>query len=646
MIFATRFRLISSFIAVSVLVGGLALVVGAWLISRAVYSEAETRVRLDLNAAREMYRARERAQLQGLRLLAAEEGVRAAARSGNAPVLRQRLRDMADAFGLDFAGAAGPDGTVICTLASPPHAPAGPNPVVLAARERGAPVSGTIVMDGASLAAEGPALVQRARIPLVLSPPASGAVEAEVTSGLCIAAAVPIEGQAGPPAAVLYCGVLLNGSGEIVDRIRDTVFQGETLRGRSIGIATIFLGDVRISTNAPGAAAERAVGTRASAEVARTVLGSGGRWMDRAFVVNRWYLTAYEALQDISGVRVGMLTVGVEESKYTDIRRGAILAFALITAAGVLAAIGLGSALGHIIMRPVQQLISASRRVSGGDLSPPIGPPSRTEIGILQKTFQEMLSSLRERDQRQKAERETQLLVSEKQASVGRLAAGIAHEINNPLTGVLTFTHMLLKRPDIDDAARKDLAVIAKSTERVRTIVKGLLDFARQTRLDAAATDMNELALDTMTLANNQALVKGVRFCFDPGTGLPALTVDRNQMQSVILNILLNAIDATAQGGHVTVSTGVAAAQGDPGRQGVEITISDTGCGIPPENLARIFDPFFTTKEVGKGTGLGLSVSQGIVEKHGGTIRVSSRPGQGSSFTIWLPEGGQRGRAR
>ena len=117
-------------------------------------------------------------------------------------------------------------------------------------------------------------------------------------------------------------------------------------------------------------------------------------------------------------------------------------------------------------------------------------------------------------------------------------------------------------------------------------------------------------------------------------------------MQSVILNMLLNAIDATAQGGHVTVSTGLAAAEGDPGRQGVEIHISDTGCGIPQENLARIFDPFFTTKEVGKGTGLGLSVSQGIVEKHGGTIRVSSKPGQGSSFTIWLPERAERGRAR
>ena len=418
MIFATRFRLIWSFISVSVLVGGLSLVVGAWLISRTAFGEVETRVRLDLNVAREMYRTRERAQLQGLRLLAADEAVRAAALSGNAPALRPRLRVLADTFGLDFAGAVGQDGKLICTLATPAYAAGGANPLATAARERTVPVSGTIVMDSAALAMEGPALVQRARIPLVPSPSAAGAAETEVTSGLCIAAAVPIEGDAGSPAAILYCGVLLNGSEEIVDRIRDTVFQGETFKGHSIGIATIFMGDVRVCTNALGPAMERAIGTRASEDVARKVLGSGGLWMDRALVVNRWYLTAYEALEDITGERVGMLTVGVAESKYTDIRRNAILAFALITAAGVLAAIGLGSTLGSIIMRPVQQLISASHRVSQGDLSPPIGPPSRTEIGILQKTFQEMLSSLRERDQRQKAERETQLLVSEKQASV------------------------------------------------------------------------------------------------------------------------------------------------------------------------------------------------------------------------------------
>jgi two-component system NtrC family sensor kinase len=220
---------------------------------------------------------------------------------------------------------------------------------------------------------------------------------------------------------------------------------------------------------------------------------------------------------------------------------------------------------------------------------------------------------------------------------VGRLAAGIAHEINNPLTGALTFTHMLLRREDMDEQARKDLQIVVESTERVRTIVKGLLDFSRQTRIEPEPADINAIVRATTELAENQALLKGVRFCFDPAEGLPARTLDRNQMQSVILNMLINAVDATPPGGHITIATSLGLSGGTNAQRGIEVHITDTGCGIPPENLPRIFDPFFTTKDVGKGTGLGLSVSLGIVEKHGGTIRVHSRPGQGSTFIIWLP---------
>jgi two-component system NtrC family sensor kinase len=196
---------------------------------------------------------------------------------------------------------------------------------------------------------------------------------------------------------------------------------------------------------------------------------------------------------------------------------------------------------------------------------------------------------------------------------------------------------MLLRRPDIDAQARQDLETIAVSTERVRTIVKGLLDFSRQTRIAAVPVDVNAMIMDTIALAMNQALVKGLHFCFDPAEALPTRTLDRNQMQSVILNLLINAIDATPSGGHITIASILAASAGPDGRRAIEISVTDTGCGILPENLDRIFDPFFTTKDVGKGTGLGLSVSLGIVQKHGGAIRVHSRPGLGSCFTIWLP---------
>jgi two-component system NtrC family sensor kinase len=250
-----------------------------------------------------------------------------------------------------------------------------------------------------------------------------------------------------------------------------------------------------------------------------------------------------------------------------------------------------------------------------------------------------MLMSIQERDKRQKVESETKLLQSEKQASIGKLAGGVAHEINNPLTGVVTFTHMLLKRKDLPEDARSDLETIAQETERVRKIVKGLLDFSHQTELDREPTDINRLIRHTISLVENQALIKGVTLAFEHADGMPIITVDRNQIQSVFLNIIINALDATDTGGSITISTAtkMKMSAGKAGEKGIEIAITDTGSGIPPEIMDKLFDPFFTTKEVGQGTGLGLSVSHGIVERHGGTIMVQSKLQSGSTFHVWLP---------
>lgn len=135
----------------------------------------------------------------------------------------------------------------------------------------------------------------------------------------------------------------------------------------------------------------------------------------------------------------------------------------------------------------------------------------------------------------------------------------------------------------------------------------------------------------------NQALVRGISIEFNPGENLPMLTLDRSQFQSVLVSLIINALDAMEQGGNITISTGIGLSASDTGQKGIEVAITDTGCGIPQENLDKFFEPFFTTKEVGKGTGLGLAVSYGIVQRHGGTIRVQSEVGRGSMFTIWIP---------
>jgi len=146
----------------------------------------------------------------------------------------------------------------------------------------------------------------------------------------------------------------------------------------------------------------------------------------------------------------------------------------------------------------------------------------------------------------------------------------------------------------------------------------------------------------TVALVENQALVKGTLLKFEPGENIPPVTADSSQIQSVLMNILLNALDATDPGGSVTVVSRLQASPEKAGQKGVDLAVTDTGCGIPPENITKLFDPFFSTKEVGQGTGLGLSVSYGIVERHGGAIRVKSEVGKGSTFTIWLPIEGKK----
>jgi signal transduction histidine kinase len=227
---------------------------------------------------------------------------------------------------------------------------------------------------------------------------------------------------------------------------------------------------------------------------------------------------------------------------------------------------------------------------------------------------------------------QSQLIQSAKMAAVGELAAGVAHELNNPLTSVLGFAELLIWNADPDDPESQDLTVIIEEARRARDIVRRLLDFSRQTEFYRERADLNQILGETLDLLRRQMEHSGVWLAEQFAPDLPPLRLDIGSMKQVFLNILANALYAMPQGGELTVRSERA---GDE----VAIRFTDTGVGISAENLARIFDPFFTTKPVGKGTGLGLSVSLGIVQEHGGRITVESQgqSGEGSTFTVWLP---------
>jgi signal transduction histidine kinase/iron only hydrogenase large subunit-like protein len=248
-------------------------------------------------------------------------------------------------------------------------------------------------------------------------------------------------------------------------------------------------------------------------------------------------------------------------------------------------------------------------------------------IDELQQTIAELDTSRREL-----LETEEQLIHSEKLASMGQLAAGVAHEINNPLGTVLIYAHVLLKEMKQDDPRRQDIEMITREADRCRNIVSGLLDFSRQNKPQNRLTDVNALVAETLALVEKQEQLAGVKVETRFAPDLPSTVLDAEQMKQAFINILKNSGEAMPEGGTLTVTT---SASGNG--KTISISFSDTGCGIPEGNLERIFHPFFTTKQIGRGTGLGLAIVYGIVKMHRGGISVDSRLGDGSTFTITLP---------
>jgi len=250
----------------------------------------------------------------------------------------------------------------------------------------------------------------------------------------------------------------------------------------------------------------------------------------------------------------------------------------------------------------------------------------------LQHALSEYARELAERERAEQSlrKRERFHLESEKLAAVGRLAAGVAHEINNPLTTVLTFSHLLREKEGLDDQGKEDLDLVIQETSRASEIVRGLLDFARERPALKEPLNLNDVVGRTIPLLGSQKAFQRIAVREALQKDLPAVEGDMNRLQQVLLNLSLNAGEAMQDGGTLTIST---SAQGSR----VLLKVRDTGCGIKEEHLDRIFEPFFSTKPVGKGTGLGLSVSYGIIQRHGGTLDVESEIGKGATFTIILP---------
>ena len=314
----------------------------------------------------------------------------------------------------------------------------------------------------------------------------------------------------------------------------------------------------------------------------------------------------------------------------------------------------------QVVGRPVKALERGTERLAAGDLGYQIDVRSKDEIGELAQSFNEMSNQLKAehnenvawtRTLEQRVEQKTRelkrahehALHTEKMASIGKMAAVLAHEINNPLSGILTYAKLLRKWIDNEDSGksrRKDicdsLELIAAESRRCGDLVKNLLTFSRTTPINLQPTDLNQVIDRVLRLIQHQIDLAGIHAQPELDPDLPVITCDGAQIEQVLLALMMNALDAMPQGGNLWVTTKLIQEANT-----VRIVVRDDGCGIPPEILPRLFEPFLTTKETGRGVGLGLAISRSILERHNGNIEVQSEVGRGTTFTVTLPWDGE-----
>ncbi|MGD0869246.1 MAG: cache domain-containing protein [Bryobacteraceae bacterium] len=622
--------------------GGLATsLVGSWIVSSTIMMQARRAVDHDFATARTVYEQQLEALKLSVEFAAAGTTVQHYLAGGDPGSLSGYLERIRQDLGFDFLSLTDRKGRVVFRVSQPGRTGDDASSVsVVRAALAGKIAAATETLPAGLLGSEDPGL--RARVHL-------GADAGGESPGMALVVAAPVGASSAQPMGALYGGILLNGNFGIVDRVWELLFRGDRFKDVDSGSVTIFERDVRISTNVRTRAGNRAVGTRAPSEVHEAVLNRGELWRGRTFVVKDWYMSEYAPIRNYDGDVIGILSVGILENTYTAIRNRVILSFFGIATLGFLLILGITYYMIRNITRPIGEMVAATRNIIAGRFDQEVRSNSPGEIALLAESFNAMLKSLRQmkadleewgRTLEEKVKQRTEELVamqarvaqSERLASLGMLAAGVAHEVNNPLGGILALTGLTIEDMPQDDPNRENLAEVIHQTERCRDIVKGLLEFSRQSKGNTEPLDLNKVLQDTLSLVEKQALFFNIDVVWKLDPELPHVIADRSQFQQVFMNILMNAVQAMNERGTITVAT-----RYDRSRDTAEAAISDTGKGIPPEEIGHIFDPFFTTKESGHGTGLGLSIAYGIVTTHRGTISVRSELGKGSTFTVRMP---------
>ncbi|MBV2191988.1 MAG: cache domain-containing protein [Azonexus sp.] len=531
---------------------------------------------------------------------------------------------------------------------------------VVAAALAGSERTETEIFTEPQLTAISPLLASRAATPLIATPNAVPTERAAEERGLVIHSAAPVHDAAGNLLGVLEGGVLLNKNLDFIDNLNAVVYPDGTLPLGSAGTATLFLGDVRVATNVRLFGDTRAIGTRVSAVVNNAVLKQGVTWLDSAFVVSDWYVSAYAPLVDSRQQRIGMLYVGFLEAPFAKARWHAFYAVAAFFVLAMLLAGAYAVLSARRVFKPIERMHATMTAIELGDDDARVGPVAgQDELGVMATHFDRLLDQLQAQADSLKrwgasldakvaartAELEqavadlkaaqSQLVMNEKLAAIGQLTAGVAHEINNPIAVIQGNLDVLrdVLGPRAEPVEH-EIRLIHEQVQRIRLIVAKLLQFVRPQDYVGylEPVETGQLLQDCLLLVRH-LLTKGDIAIEQHIDSRRRITCNKNELQQVIINLFVNAIQAMPNGGVLRIAVEDWDEADMP--VGIRLEVADSGPGISATDLAQLFKPFFTAKKPG-GNGLGLWVSQALVERYGGQITAESELGKGARFTVWL----------
>jgi signal transduction histidine kinase len=581
------------------------------------------------------------------------------AKAAPTSALAQQLSAARDRLGLDLLVLYDAQGHAIARDQIDAATELPPMPTDLAPAAQGTPArpqARLLLLGPDALAALAPQLRPRVMVPLVPTRNAAPTDRNTEDRAMVALTSVPVRDGAGRTVAVVVGGLLLNQNLDFIDHINRIVYPDGSLPFGSQGTATLFLDDVRITTNVRLFQDQRAIGTRVSQTVRDRVLGQGQTWLARAFVVNDWYVSAYEPLLDAAGQRIGMLYVGFLEQPFRLVRYALLAVTGLIFLLAMALSAWFSLRWARSIFRPVEQMNRTMQRVEDGEVHARVGGlPAHDELGALAGHLDQLLDviddktralqqwgdeldlKVAQRTQALEASNaslqlaQQQLVKSEKLAAIGQLTASIAHEVNNPIA--VMQGNLDLMRETLGEqgaAVRDELRLMDEQIERMRLIVTQLLQYARPTEYAGYTESLNanQLVDDCLVLVQHLLAKTGIEVQRDLRAQRTA-GFNRQELQQIVINLMINAIQAMPQGGVLRLST-----RDMP--DGVALSVEDSGPGLSPEVMERLFRPFFTTKN--DGNGLGLWISLGLVERYGGSLAASNRSDglMGAVFTLSL----------